>query len=198
MAFLDPPQIFVAVIITLEFFVLGGVTGRFARKIVRRMDRDRESIRKQARLAIEKTEKLDRKLVGLGARWGELSENAFREGMAGILTEFGFSVEKFREMDADAKVFRLPSLVEVDVVVRNGKTILVEIKSSITHRDVFIFDQISKFYESRVNREADYKAIISPYSDDRAKDVAKELGIRLYTDSTEFATQEPDSGEAND
>ena len=198
MTFLDPPQIFVAVFITLEFIVVGGVTGYLAAKIVNRMDRERESIRKDARLAIEDTEKLDRKLDGLGSRWGELSENAFREGMAGILTEFGFSVEKFREMDADAKVFRLPSLVEVDVVVRNGKTFLVEIKASISDRDVFAFDKITEFYETTENRKADYKAIISPYIDDRAKVAAEKLGIRLYTDSTEFATQEPDSGEAND
>ena len=142
--------------------------------------------------------KLDRKIQGLGSRWGELSENAFREGMAGILTEFGFSVEKFREMDTEAMVYSLPSEVEVDVVVRNGKSFLIEIKASIGDRDVFAFDKIVEFYEATENRRADYKAIISPYIDDRAKVAAEKLGIRLYTDSTEFATQEPDSGEAND
>ena len=141
---------------------------------------------------------LNRKTDALGARWGKQSEIEFREGMEGILTEFEFSVETFREMDADAKVFRLPSLVEVDVVVRNGKTFLVEIKASISDRDVFAFDKITEFYETTENRKADYKAIISPYIDDRAKVAAEKLGIRLYTDSTEFATQEPDSGEAND
>ena len=189
MAFLDPPQIFVAVLITLEFIVLGGVTGYLAGKIVRRMDRDRETIRKEARLAIENTEKLNRKLEGLGARWGNQSEIAFREGMEGILTEFGFSVEKFRRMDSEARVFQLATEVEVDVVVRNGKSFLVEIKASICDRDVFAFDKIVEFYEATENRKADYKAIISPYIDDRAKVAAEKLGIRLYTDSTDFAEQ---------
>lgn len=76
---------------------------------------------------------------------------------------------------------------EVDVVVRNGKNYLVEIKASIDHWDVFTFDKIVEFYEKTENRKAEFRAMISPCIYDRAKDTADQLGITLYTDSSDFA-----------
>ena len=129
---------------------------------------------------------LDKKIVRLGARWGLHSENAFRAGMEAILTEAGFSVEKYRKLDTESVVFAHPSEVEIDVVAKNGKTILIEIKSRIDRNDVLIFDTIAKFYETEESRSVDRKIMISPYIEDRAKIVADTLGIELCTDATDI------------
>lgn len=182
-------DITVVLLVGLINLVFGSFVGYSAGKIIRKMNIDRENIRKDARLAIENTKKLNRQIVGLGARWGNQSENAFREGMAGILSEYGFNVEKFREVDDSGIVIGHPCEIEIDVVVKNGTTFLVEIRSSITDWDVFRLENTARFYESKSTQKADKIAIISPYIDQRAKDAAAGLGITLYTDSSDFAEQ---------
>ena len=130
---------------------------------------------------------LDKKIVPLGARWGLHSENACRAGMEAVLTESGFSVEKYRKLDTESVVFAQPSEVEIDVVAKNGKTILIEIKSRIDRYDVLIFDTIAKLYETEESRSVDRKIMISPYIEDRAKIGADASGIELSTDATDIA-----------
>jgi hypothetical protein len=130
---------------------------------------------------------LNRKVEGLGARWGIQSENAFRSGMESILTETGYSVEKYRKHDTKGVVFGHPGEeVEIDVVTRNGRTFLVEIKSRIDRSDVVTFDRLTKFYEAEENRTAYSKILISPFIDERAKRLAEKFGITLCTDTTDF------------
>ena len=136
------------------------------------------------RLADE-IQSLNRKVDALGSRWGMQSENAFREGMERILVKSGYSVKKYRQYDEKGVIFGHPGApVELDIVVRNGKTSLVEIKSSIGRSDVFMFNKITDFYETRENRTSDSKILISPFIDDEAKVLAEYLGIIVCTDST--------------
>ena len=56
---------------------------------------------------------------GLGARWGLQSEDAFRNGLAAILTdELGFRVERYEGYDDSGSVFGQPEQVEMDVIIR--------------------------------------------------------------------------------
>ena len=56
---------------------------------------------------------------GLGARWGLQSEDAFRNGLAAILTdELGFRVERYEGYDNSGSVFGQPEQVEMDVIIR--------------------------------------------------------------------------------
>ncbi|RLI06649.1 hypothetical protein DRO24_04665, partial [Candidatus Bathyarchaeota archaeon] len=67
-------------------------------------------------------EGLTRTVQALGARWGFIAEDAFREGMRGIIEEFfGGRVERWIYRDEEGFVFGHPSVVEVDVVVRDGE-----------------------------------------------------------------------------
>ena len=121
---------------------------------------------------------------GLGARWGLQSEEAFRQGMRAILQEVGFTTERFLEYDAAGTVFGHPEQIELDVVAKNGKVIVVEIKSTLDRANVYVFARKVEFYTQRTGRIVDRKLIITPYADNRAKEVGFQLGIEVCTDIT--------------
>ncbi len=58
----------------------------------------------------------------LGARWGILSEEAFKEGIKGILEkEIGLKVEKWKTYDNEGLVYGYTSEIEMDVAIHNEK-----------------------------------------------------------------------------
>ena len=126
--------------------------------------------------------KFDDKLTALGARWGIQSENSFRNAMTGILADIGYSVEKYRKIDTEGQVHGHTCEVEIDVAVSNGMIVLIEIKSSLDHWDVYTFNRIAEFYEHQENKKADRKMIISPFVTERVVNVAADLGIQIFTD----------------
>ena len=131
-------------------------------------------------------DKLDRKLSAIGARWGMQSEMAFRNALAGILEEnFGVKVLNIREYDDTGEVFGRPDQVELDIIIKNGMLIICELKSSMSKGDMYVFERKVRFYEKRHQRKADSLIVISPMVDEKAMAVARELGIRVYSDSTE-------------
>ncbi|MEO0151055.1 MAG: DUF3782 domain-containing protein [candidate division WOR-3 bacterium] len=72
---------------------------------------------------------IDNKISSLGARWGIESENTFRNSIAYLLKDIGFKVEKLIFFDDEGYVFSKPSTIEIDLIITNGKTIAIEIKS---------------------------------------------------------------------
>ena len=125
-------------------------------------------------------------LGGLGARWGLQTEEAFRHGIRTILGEVGFTAERFLTWDAAGEVFGHPEQVELDVVIQNGKAIAVEIKSSLDRANTYLFNRKVEFYIRHTGRLVDRKVVIASYADERAKEVAMQLGIEVCTDVTEF------------
>jgi hypothetical protein len=123
---------------------------------------------------------------GLGARWGLQTEEAFRHGVRTILGEVGFHTERFLTWDAAGEVFGHPEQVELDVVVRNGKVIVIEIKSSLDRANTYLFDRKAAFYTRHTGRQVFRKVVIAPYADERAKEVALRLGIEVCTEAAEF------------
>ncbi|BAQ65914.1 PD-(D/E)XK nuclease family protein [Geminocystis sp. NIES-3709] len=135
------------------------------------------------------SKKYDSTIGALGSRWGLYSEASFRNALKGILEDsFGVQVLNVNEFDDEGEVFGRPDQVEIDVIVKNGLLILCEIKSSIDKAGMYIFDKKVAFYEKRHQRKANRKMVICPMVDDRAKPVAKNLGIELYSygDSVEL------------
>jgi hypothetical protein len=133
---------------------------------------------------LKEIKKLDRKydstIGALGSRWGLYSEASFRNGLKAILEEsFGVQVINLNDFDDQGEVFGRPEQVEIDVIIKNGLLILCEIKSSIDKAGMYIFDRKVSFYEKRHQRKVNRKMLISPMVDDRAKPVAKNLGIEL-------------------
>ncbi|QQO52097.1 MAG: DUF3782 domain-containing protein [Thiohalocapsa sp. PB-PSB1] len=130
--------------------------------------------------------KHDRAVGALGARWGLLSERAFRDALAGILEDsFGVEVLRIEDWDNEGTVFGRPDQVELDVIIANGMLLICELKSSIDKGGMYIFERKVRFYERRHDRKADRLIVISPMIDPRAAKVAAALGIETYGDSTE-------------
>ena len=132
------------------------------------------------------TERLDRRLSAMGARWGISRERAFRDALAAILEEsFGVQVLNINEYDDEGTVFGHPDQVELDVIIKNGLLILCELKSSMSKGDMYLFQRKADWYEHRHGRKATRRLVISPMIDHRARPVGERLGFELYTDSLE-------------
>jgi len=127
-------------------------------------------------------ELLRRHIDALGARWGMLSEQAFREGLKGLIEkEFGLRVEKWVKHDDKGYVFGYPSDVDVDVAVHNGKVILIEVKSHVGRGDVYVFKRKAEFYEMVEGRKPARLVIVTPYADEDALEAARSLQVEVYT-----------------
>ena len=126
--------------------------------------------------------KHDSTIGALGARWGLFAEQSFRDGLRGILQEsFGVEVLHVNEFDDEGEVFGRPDQVELDIVIKDGLLIICEIKSSVSKADMHIFGRKARFYEKRHGKEAARRLVISPMVDARAFDLARRLGIEVYS-----------------
>ena len=119
---------------------------------------------------------------GLGARWGMQSEEAFRAGMRTILSDVGLRTERFLKHDASGEVFGQPDQVELEIVITDGKTLVVEIKSAVERGDVYLFERKARFYSRDSGRAVDRKLMITPFADSAAKEVALRLGVEVCSD----------------
>ncbi len=135
---------------------------------------------------MEEIKKLHRKydtgIGALGARWGLRAESSFREAIKGILEEdFPVRVERYLAYDQEGEVFGRPDQVELDLIVRDGKTLIAEIKSSISKSDMFVLKRKVDFYKKREGKEVDRVLVISPMVDSKAMELAKEYGFEVYS-----------------
>jgi hypothetical protein len=127
--------------------------------------------------------KYDQTLGALGTRWGLHSEDTFRNALSGILQEFpsGVEVIHVNEFDDSGEVFGRPDQIELDLIIRNGKLLIAEIKSSMSRGEMYLFERKARFYEKRHQRTAHRLIVISPMVDKRAQEVAAKLGITVYS-----------------
>ena len=143
---------------------------------------------------LESIRKLDKKydqtLGALGTRWGLHSEDTFRNALSGILQEFpsGVEVIHVNEFDNTGEVFGRPDQVELDLIIRNGRLLIAEIKSSMSRGEMYLFERKARFYERRHQRTAQRLIVISPMVDKKAQEIAAKLGITVYsyTDEVEL------------
>jgi hypothetical protein len=95
----------------------------------------------------------DSQLGGLGARWGLQTEEAFRQGRREIIREVGYTAERFLDYDAVGEVVGHPDQVELDVIIQNGKVMVVEIKPSLDGGNTYLFDRKVAFYTRKAGRQ---------------------------------------------
>jgi len=125
---------------------------------------------------------VNRQISALGARWGLMAEDAFREGLRGVLeSEFGIRVERWRGFDDEGFVYGHPSDVEVDVAVSDGRVLLVEVASHVKRSDISLFKRKAAFYERRAGVAVDRLVVVTPYADEDAVKLAAALGIEVHT-----------------
>ncbi len=129
----------------------------------------------------EQMDRFDKRLAALGARWGLYSERALREALYELLQKrLGVArVEKWYGFDEHCEVFPKPRPVEIDVVVKDDTHYLIELKSSISAYDVYMFYHKCEFYTKKVKPKKTEKIIVTYWADEEAKTAAQELGIRI-------------------
>ncbi|QNP29765.1 PD-(D/E)XK nuclease family protein [Cylindrospermopsis curvispora] len=147
-----------------------------------RLDR----IEAQNSATLEEIQKANRRyesaIGAIGSRWGLYSEASFRNGLKAILGQsFGVEVLNLTLYDQEGEVFGRPEQVELDIIIKNGLTIVCELKSSIDKAGMYVFGRKVEFYAKSQNRVVDRKIVISPMVDERAIPVAKSLGIEIYS-----------------
>jgi hypothetical protein len=129
----------------------------------------------------KRVEEAFRRVEALGARWGLHSEEAFREGMRSVLGQrFGARVRHWEGFDQEGIVFGHPASVELDLVVDNGRTLLIEVKSHVSSGDLAAFERKAKLYEQQTGTRA-ARMIVSPSVEPRALKMAEDLGIEVST-----------------
>ncbi len=129
----------------------------------------------------ERMDRFEDKLNALGARWGLVAEESVRASLYRVLREYlGVArVEKWEEYDREGRVFGRPALIEIDVVVRDDTHYLIEVKSSVDHYDVYLFNRKCEFYAERVKPPRLKKLVVTFYADERARKAARELGVEI-------------------
>ena len=90
-------------------------------------------------------------------------------------------MERWTAYDEEGLVYGHPSPIEVDVAVRNGRVVLVEISSHVRASDVAAFAKKAKLYAKKTGRTPDKLIMVTPFVDDRAFKLARELGVEIYT-----------------
>jgi hypothetical protein len=127
-------------------------------------------------------ELVNRHISAIGARWGIMVEDAFREGLRGILEkEFGVKVERWITRDEDGMVYGFSSVIKIDVAIKDGKIMLIEISSSVDRAKVAAFLREAQLYERKMGIKPDRLIMVTPYTEDAAVEAAKEVGVEVYT-----------------
>jgi hypothetical protein len=141
-----------------------------------------EELRKDMK---EGFERMNRKIDGLGARWGLMAEETFRAGIKTIIEDLGYAVENVVFFDDEGYVFLKPSRIEIDIIIKDGRKTAVEIKSSVSEGDVSAFERKVKLYERKFNIKIDKKIILTPFANSKAIEIAKSLGIEIVEELKE-------------
>jgi hypothetical protein len=141
-----------------------------------------EELRKDMK---EGFERMNRKIDGLGARWGLMAEETFRSGIKTIIEDLGYAVENVVFFDDEGYVLLKPSRIEIDIIIKDGRKIAVEIKSSISEGDVSAFERKVKLYEKKFNIKIDKKIILTPFANSKAIEIAKSLDIEIVEELKE-------------
>jgi hypothetical protein len=131
--------------------------------------------------------KLEKRLMtiitGIGARWGIMSEDAYRQGVAELLKDAGFEVRRELLYDKEGYVFGEPSEVEIDMVVKDGKVIMVEIMTAYRRADTNVIVRKREFYEKVKNVKVDSVIAVAAYVEDKNPERilarAQSLGIKV-------------------
>jgi hypothetical protein len=153
---------------------------RLEEKMATKEDLSKEVRRLEEKMATkEDLARLERRLVtlinGLGARWGLVNEEAFREGIREILREAGWEVEAVVLKDEEGYVYGSPSDVEYDVTIKDGAVMIVEITASLRRSDIQVLVRKRELFERLRNTKVGLHYVVTPFISDRYPEKVKEM-----------------------
>ncbi len=116
----------------------------------------------------------------MGYRYGLFIEEAFRESIKYLASDLlkVYQVRRWTYYDDEDFVFSYPSVIDVDVLIRDNEHILVEYKASIDRGDVAELYREGILYE-RVNKVKPRLLIVGLAIRKRALELARELGVEV-------------------
>lgn len=119
-------------------------------------------------------------IVAIGNRYGVLTEEAFRSSIKYLVEDLlkTYKVTRWIHYDEKGEVYNHPSVVEVDVLIKDQEHILVEYKSQIDRQDVAEMYRIGRLYERIVGVKPRI-LIVAPTIRRRAKELADNLSVEL-------------------
>jgi len=114
--------------------------------------------------------KIQVRLDALGARWGLVNEETLREGIRSLLKETGYIIERWIWDDKERSVYGHPSIVDLDVVVKDKTLIVIDITSSVRRGDHIFLKKKAELFERVTGRKPSKIIIITPFIADRNPD----------------------------
>jgi len=155
---------------------------REIQRLTEEMTKLREDMMRGFELMDRRVTHLENLVSALGARWGIMAEDAFREGLRGILEkELGLKVERWIATDEEGIVYGFESVIEIDVAIKDGKTLLIEVSSSVDRSKVAAFVRKAQLYERKTGIRPDRLIMVTPYAEKDAVEAAGNLGVEIYT-----------------
>lgn len=115
--------------------------------------------------------RMDERFAALGSRWGIQTEEAVR-GFARefITTEFGGEVEHWRQRDA-----------ELDVVIRDGRTCLIEVTSWCDEAKLRRFIRNAALYAEITGRAVSRRLVVTAHATGTAWKLALAEGVEVIS-----------------
>jgi hypothetical protein len=136
----------------------------------------------EVRILREDFSKLIKRIDALGSRWGILAESVFRNALKGLLEKsFNIRIERWINYDDEGFVYGHPSVVEIDIALRDQELLLIEVSSHAKIADISLFNRKAIFYEKKVGKKPSRLIFVTPYAENDAIDLANKLRIELYT-----------------
>ena len=83
-------------------------------------------------------------------------------------------------------MFGRPDQMELDVMIQDGKVIVVAIKSSLDREQVHLFSRKVAFYARKTGQQVARQVIVTPYTARGARELAEVLGVEICTDASAF------------
>ncbi len=148
----------------------------------KRFEEQRQDFQLAIKASIDTLDKsLTNKIGNLGSRWGIMAEDTFSRALSEVLSKAGFQVFKWRKTDTKAEFFVRPRGAGIDILVRNGKRIAIEVKSALGIGDIEIFERSVQFYEKSESVKVDEKIMVGIHLHREADEYARQLGIKLVS-----------------
>ena len=128
-------------------------------------------------------ERMTNKINAIGGRWGIDAENAVRKFAEKIVSDWGGNVKKWNkkvEIKLGDKVIHKE--YEIDVVVKDGKELLIEVKASFNKDSMERFVEACELYESIEGKgKKTERVAISFFIHEEAKEIAKKNKVTIIT-----------------
>jgi len=123
---------------------------------------------------------LQRTMSIIGYRYGVYTEEVFKSSVKYLVVDLlkTYSVVKWSYYDEQGYAYGHPSIVDVDVLIRDSEHIIVEYKAHADRGDVAELYRITQLYE-RVTGVKPKALLVAPTVTRRARELAEKLGVEV-------------------